>query len=80
MDAWHPGQHEKPGIHGQQVPLPLPRRRTPANEAVAQAGRAGRRAPGEARDRAIARDDEILQMGADRLLVAEIVILRQTGC
>lgn len=73
----HPRQDEKPRIHRQQVPLPLPRRWTPANQAIAQPEGARRRAPRKARHRAIARDDQIFQMLAARLLIAEIVILRE---
>ena len=73
----HPRQDQKARIGGEEAQVrrrasalqPMKRSRSPS----APRGRS----PREARHRAVAGDDEILQVLADRLLVAEIVMLRE---
>src|SRR5580693_4106884 len=77
MRHLHPGQDQKACIGGEEAQVPAACLDAPAEEAIAEPERAGGRSPREARHRAIAGDDEIFQMLPDRLLVAEIVMLRE---
>ena len=73
----HPRQDQKARVRGQQSQMAAARRGAPADEAIADPERARGRSPREARHRAIAGDDEVFQVLADRLLIAQIVILRE---
>jgi hypothetical protein len=57
--------------------VPAARLGAPTDEPIAEPERARGRSPREARHRAVGGDDEILQVLADRLLIAEIVMLRE---
>ena len=71
----NPRQNQKARVIGQQVHVPLTRFVAPFDVAVAHFQVARRTLPGQARDHLPARFYQILQVLANRLFVAQIVIL-----
>ena len=72
-----PRQDQKARVVGDEAEIAAPHLRRPADEAVAWGEVPRRRGPGDAGDRPPSRHDEIFEVRADRLLIPEIVVLRQ---
>ena len=75
----HPGQNKESGVVGQQMAVTFPRLCRPAEEGVAAVDGVWRRGKGEAGNQSVAGIGQILQMFADRLRIAQIVILPDQG-
>ena len=75
----HPGQDQEARVVGQEAQVAAARHRRPPDEPIAGAKVAWCRPPREARERAPSAPHEILQVRADRLLIAQVVVLREQG-
>src|SRR5664279_5250130 len=70
-----PGQDQKARVVGDKTDVPSPGFRTPADVAVTAAQMSRCRTPRQTRYRTTLRPTNILQVLADRLFIAEVVIL-----
>ena len=77
MRHLHPGQNQKACVVGEQAQVTFARFRAPANETIAARQVPRGRTPRQTSNRLAFGRDQILQVFAHRLLVAEIVILLQ---
>src|SRR4051794_8935362 len=75
MRHLNPRQNQKTCVVGQQMKVSLARLRAPTNEAIAARQMSRRRTPRQTSDRLSVARNQILQMFAHRLFIAEIVIL-----
>src|SRR5450759_5106790 len=75
MRNGHPGQNKESGVVREQVDVLQPFLGGPADEAVALAQVAGRRTPRRTGDRAAVGEYHVFQMLADRLGIAEVMML-----
>ena len=75
MRHLYPGQNEKPSVIGQEVTVALAGQRRPADEGIATVDGVRCRRKGHAGHHPAARVDQILQVFADRLAVAQVMVL-----